>query len=335
MLLLPSLCVIAYFTTYAILRSQLPPFALHFLSAKNVSQETHLPFFSLMLPIPSLDKTSYIPKLEYQKGPPKRFLSKISYLVKRGEAEEKIVFYGQRTQKNLLFWNKKIIKNPYPKFLKNALHYAHDASRMPPMGYFKRPFARLLFLLQAKKIIKKNDDVYIMNQAGVPAFLFLSQPSPKGVEAKMWFFRKNTLHEVKMYSRVPFSILQPKKIFQKSFLIQKRKHALNFLSRHLTKVKINKIAHQNSLRLKELQWPLLLLGANLSIEPSSIHTFFHFAGLNALLFNRYRHTDKLRFIDNFRNNVLVADRYGKDIAPQSLQSAKMSHMARALLNILY
>ncbi len=194
----------------------------------------------------------------------------------------------------------------------------------------------MIFLNEVKEIVSgETQDIYIMSQSGTPAFLFYPRHRETiGERARAWFFRRDALYEYRLQSKKRFTAINPIDIFTHSFLVSKRNDAVSFIASELSDVNLRRESLQ-SLSLDDLQWPLLLLGAKLSVDPGSIHTFFHFAGLNALLFNTFRSvSDDLDVIDSFRNNVLVADRYGKDIAPKSRQSNEMSRLARKLIDML-
>jgi hypothetical protein len=299
-----------------------------------------LPFFGLMTPVPKVESHTYVPKLEYRQGPPDRFLSKLSFLL-IGEdgtpGKERLEYYGRRTlSSSLVSYAERFTQAEnwsYAIFLEASLHYAKTGTWLEGFTSPFRPIANLLFLYQAKILLEgESSDVYVMNQAGIPAFLF--QPRHRaslGEEAKIWFFRRNTLYEVRLASDGKFSSLDPKEIFRRSFLVEKRQDALAFIATELSEVKLAETKLEK-LTFSELEWPLLLLGAKLSIDPSSIHAFFHFAGLNALIFREHgSHLSDLEVLDSVRNNVLVSERYGRDVAPESRQSSEMGRLARALL----
>ena len=90
---------------------------------------------------------------------------------------------------------------------------------------------------------------------------------------------------------------------------------------------------------REQQWALDmgLPGAD-SITDKTIPTFArgelpHFAGINTYLFKNSQVDDSipLEMLDQFRNNIVSANRYGKDVAPKSRQSAEMARIVRVLL----
>ena len=263
-------------------------------------------------------------------------------LVGNGEkiGKERIEYYGRRTLDDWLVRSSvKLARTPdgsYAGFVNAALNFA--ASGVWPQEYTSpfKPAAKLLFLFQAKRVLGKGStDVYVMDQAGIPAFLFLSRHQVSiGEAAKIWFLRRNTLYEMRLASDGAFKALDPKEIFRKSFLVEKRQDALAFVASELSDVKLN-TGKLDRLSFADLEWPLLLLGAKLSIDPSSIHAFFHFAGLNALLFREHgKSLQDLEVVDSVRNNVLVSERYGRDVAPESEQSNEMARLARALVQML-
>ena len=62
-----------------------------------------LPFFELMSPVPELAGAQVLPKLEYKKGPPDRFLERISVLLEKDNlsAKERIIYYGRKSRNDL------------------------------------------------------------------------------------------------------------------------------------------------------------------------------------------------------------------------------------------
>lgn len=335
----------AMYTEYA-LQKRVGKLYVHELSSPSAeaSARPALPFFELMVPLPLDPGLKYIPQLEYRKGPPKRFLSKIAYLlIPEGEKREKeqIVYYGRRTQE--YSWHSLATKltgtgtaESTADFIANAIRFAADGKFPPGTPWYNEPLLSLVYLKQLSSVVSgETQDVYILSQSGSPAFLFYPRHRATiGENATAWFFRRNTLYEIQFRSQGKFSVIDPVDLFSHSFLVEKRREALSYIASELSEVNLKRESLQK-LSLADLQWPLLLLGAKLSVDPASIHAFFHFAGLNALLFNTFRgETDDLDVIDSFRNNVLVADRYGKDIAPDSAQSGEMSRLARRLIDML-
>lgn len=302
-----------------------------------------LPFFELMVPLPLQPGLRYIPQLEYRQGPPKRFLSKISFLLVPENEEapkERIVYFGRRTQEKATLeraqWLTLNSELSHAQFLADALNYAANDKLPEGVDWYRKPLLKLLYLNYVREIVSgETMSVYVMNQSGTPAFLFYPRYQEKiGETASAWFFRRNILYEYRLQSKGKFTAIDPVDIFSHSFLVAKRGDALSFIANELSDINLRSETLQ-SLSLQDLQWPLLLLGAKLSVDPASIHAFFHFAGLNALLYNAFRsESDDLDLIDSFRNNVLVADRYGKDIAPKSRQSSEMSRLARKLIDML-
>ncbi|MCT9038916.1 hypothetical protein N6H07_23565, partial [Enterobacter cloacae] len=76
--------------------------------------------------------------------------------------------------------------------------------------------------------------------------------------------------------------------FRRTFLTERRADALGFLAHELSEVQLDSSQKEN-LTLRDVAWPVLLLAANLSVDPASLDSFFHFAGLNAVL---YRSTSR-------------------------------------------
>ena len=339
---LTSTILLSYFGLLLSLRASLPEFALENVEPdqNSIDAKRSLPFFGLMTPVPKVAAHTYVPKLEYRIGPPERFLSKLSFLLVGEDGapgKERLEYYGRRTlSSRWISYAERFTRTEnwsYASFLEASLHYAKTGEWLEGFSSPFRPIANILFLYQARLLLGKDStDVYVMDQAGIPAFLF--QPRHRaslGEEAKIWFFRRNTLYEVRLASEGKFSSLDPKEIFRRSFLVEKRQDALAFVATELSEVKLTE-QKLEKLSFSELEWPLLLLGAKLSIDPSSIHAFFHFAGLNALIFREHGgHLTDLEVLDSVRNNVLVSERYGRDVAPESRQSSEMSRLARALL----
>ena len=341
LLLLPF---VAYFSVHFYLRTQLPEFTLRYETplTQELNHYRALPFFGVMSPLPTGDQIAFIPSLTYRKGPPKRFLSKISFYVLKAETKgkERIEYFGRRSLNDtLVTLARKYTKTKdwsYASFIAASLEYAE--SNKWPRGWSSPfdPIARILFLEQSRRVLKeKPQNVLILQQAGEPAFLLESKSTATRPEsARIWFFRRNSRHEILMTAEGGFQTLNPREIFLQSFLVDTRKDGLAFLGKELSQINIGSEEY-NQLSLHDMQWPLLLLGAKLSLDPSSIHAFFHFAGLNALLFRAHtKQVTNLDLVDSLRNNVLVSERYGKDVAPDSRQTAEISRLARTLMHML-
>jgi hypothetical protein len=84
--------------------------------------------------------------------------------------------------------------------------------------------------------------------------------------------------------------------------------------------------------LVKAEWPLALLAALLSLEPSSLDGYFHFAGLSALLYKSPA-SDRAgqEILDVLRNNVLASEFYAKDINPEADKTKEISRLARSLI----
>ncbi len=335
-----------YFYLFFSLEKRVGHIALTELSPKAEdldSTRPSLPFFELMAPLPLQPGLRYIPQLEYRKGPPKRFLSKISFLLipeNEESPKERIIYFGRRTQDNSTLdqarWLSGQPKLSHAQFTADAIRYAANKTIPPGVEWYCRPLLKLVYLNFLRTVVgRESMQIYITNQSNTPAFLFYPKFREQlGEQANAWFFRRNTLYEYRLQSKREFTAIDPVDIFMHSFLVAKRGDAMSFIASELSNINLHKDTLQK-LSLEDLQWPLLLLGAKLSVDPASIHAFFHFAGLNALLYNSFRvESDDLDLIDSFRNNVLVADRYGKDIAPKSRQSSEMSRLSRRLIDML-
>lgn len=335
---------LAYFTSLYTLRASLPEFTVHSVAAEEGAQATErsLPFFGLMTPVPKVENYAYIPRLEYRQGPPKRYLSKLSFLLigPEKEGKEKIEYYGRRTLDDWFVRTAEKLAPPqnwsYADFVQASFNYASTGAMPEQIPTLRAPLAKIFFLIQARRVLgRESADIYVMNQAGIPAFLFVARHRASlGETAQIWFFRRNTLYEVKLAADSRFRALDPREIFRRTFLVEKRQDAMAFVANELSEVKLNTGKLEN-LSFAQLEWPLLLLGAKLSVDPSSIHAFFHFAGLNALLFREHgKSLHDLEVVDSIRNNVLVSERYGRDVAPESEQSNEMGRLARALVRML-
>lgn len=324
-----------------LLRKSLPAFSLHYVEPEAAEQGRALPFFGVMMALPHQDGFTLLPKLEYRHGPPNRYLSKLAYLVvgPKGDLQERIEFFGRRTLDDWLIRSAEFLTKSenwsYASFVQASLEFA-DSGRWPDNQSSRAPLlSKWLFYWQAKRFLgSDSQEVYIMNQAGTPAFLaYAAHRSSIGERARIWFLKRNALFEVRLESNQKLATLDPVKLFRRSFVLETRQDALAFVARGLSEVQLN-TEKLTDLSFSQFEWPLLLLGSKLSIDPSSIHAFFHFAGLNALLFREHgKSTDNLEIVDSIRNNVLVSERYGSDVAPDSEQSAEMGRLARAMVKM--
>jgi hypothetical protein len=105
---------------------------------------------------------------------------------------------------------------------------------------------------------------------------------------------------------------------------------MEYIAKNLSEVRLDE--HSRNLRLRDLGWTILLLAAHVSVDPSSIDTYFHFAGINALLYRSEAAAgaQDLEITDALRSNVLSADLYAHDVAPNAPRSAEIARFARLL-----
>ncbi len=325
-----GLILIAYTGAFLYGKAGIPSFTLENTNALPLEAEKSLPFYELMSPLPTGADLLYLPKLEYKKGPPDRYIESITLFFFNDPSanKERITYFGRKS-----------IDNTFPAWLtgeqginifwKAALHYA--ASGEVP-EYWKGsalllPLTKIAFLLEARELLTGVSKVITMDQAGSPSFLFHYEG---GKKAKILFARRNSLYEIQLSTDKQFHFLDPEKFFAKCFLVEKRADAMGFIVRQLTQVQFGARKIKN-ISLRDAAWPMALLSANLSVDPSSIDAYFHFAGLNALLY-KSSSTDSLDIesTDTLRNNVIAADLYGKDIAPTNPKSGEMGQLSRTL-----
>ena len=173
--------------------------------------------------------------------------------------------------------------------------------------------------------------VSIMDQAGTPAFLFEATRHEDGrARASALFARRNSFYRVEYLGDRGFSLLDPEQLFRQSFLTERRADALAYVAGQLSEIQLDS-SQKNQLKLTNVSWPFLLLAAHLSVDPASIESYFHFAGLNTLLFRSLAgKSNDLEISDTLRNNVLSSDLYARDIAPNSPRAAEIARLARLL-----
>lgn len=320
----------------AFLSNTVPKVEISETSTMAISQEKTLPFYELMSPLPSLESVQIVPKLEYKKGPPDRYIEKISLLLQKSpqSSKERIVYYGRRTRTDLgmaLHFFPVEGNNREALFTLAAIHYSQTGD-LPEFAKDANLFLLRPFLLEeAKKQLRGVERVTIMDQAGTPAFFFEYAPGNDGrARASALFTRRNSSYRMDYIGDRGFSVLDPITLFRKSFLIEKRSDAMEYLAKNLSEVHIeqNKVS---STSLNEIAWPILLLAANVSVDPSSVDSFFHFAGISALLY-RSPSLDKadLETLDALRNNVLASEFYAKDVNPSARQTLEIGRLARFL-----
>lgn len=290
-----------------------------------------LPFFELMSPLPDLAEAEALPKLDYKKGPPDRFLERISVIVEKNaqSPKERIIYYGRHSRDDLTGLGL-LPEEPSreAKYLELALRVSQGAEA-PSLAGFSGFLYKPFFLREAARQLNGFDTVTIMDQAGTPAFLFTGSPLENGrTRAEALFVRRNAFYRVDYLGDRGYALLDPERLFRKTFLTERRSDALEYLAHNLSEVKLEP-AQKSDLRLSAFAWPILLLAANVSVDPSSIDSFFHFAGINALLY-RSNSQEDLEVSDALRNNVLSSDLYARDIAPEAAKTAEISRFARLL-----
>ncbi|MGZ3658381.1 MAG: hypothetical protein ACXVB9_02745 [Bdellovibrionota bacterium] len=317
----------------AYLEATMPKVEIRDVAPLAAQNDKTLPFFELMSPLPALDGGKALPKLEYKKGPPDRFLERISVLLERSpqSAKERIVYYGRHTREDLRGIG------ALPEEPSREAHYIETAIRTsqgletPALSGLKSFLYRPLYLAEAAKLLNGFDTVTIMDQAGTPAFLFTAAPGDEGrTHSTALFIRRSSFYRVEYLGDRGYSVVDPERLFRKTFLTERRSDALEYIARNLSEVKLQ----ESQKSLPELAWPILLLAANVSVDPASLDSYFHFAGLNALL---YRNTaasstavSDLEISDALRNNVLSSDLYARDIAPEAAKTAEIARFARLL-----
>ncbi len=296
-----------------------------------MEKEKSVPFYELMSPLPGDGSLLLLPSLSYKKGPPDRYIESINLLLFENTVnppKERITYFGRRTLNSPLYsWlaNEQGVNI----FWKAALYYAIKGE-IPESwkgSSLLLPITKLIFLYEALNLLENVEKVFLMDQADSPSFLFVYKENKK---AKIYFTRRTSVYEIQLSADKNFRHIKPLDFFTKSFLVEKRMDVLEFITRSLSQVKFGTRKIKN-LSLKEAQWPMALLASNLSIDPSSIDAYFHFAGINALLY-KSASTDALDIesTDILRNNVISSDLYGKDIAPNNPKSGEMGQLSRTL-----
>jgi hypothetical protein len=319
----------------AALEASMPRVEIRELSPLATQGAKTLPFFELMSPLPELAGAEILPKLEYKKGPPDRFLERISVLIEKDPAspKERIIYYGRRTRTDLHGLGL-LADDPAreARYVEIALRISQGgtASELSGLsGFLFRPF----FLREASNLLSGVESVAIMDQAGTPAFLFESPRGENGrARASALFVRRSGFYRVDYLGDRGFAVLDPEALFRKSFLTEKRADALEYIARNLSEVRLEP-SQRSGLKLSEVASTLLLLAANVSVDPASIDTYFHFAGINALLYRTTSASSEpqdLEVTDTLRNNVLSSDLYAQDVAPGSPKSTEIARFARLL-----
>ena len=321
------------------IRHSQPNFAVEHKPSRPLNGEKSLPFYEVMSPLPTGDAVSFLPKIEYKKGPPDRYIERVSLLfMKPGKRDkERIVYYGRRTPNDwVLNFGLKLLKLDKDaneaQFLANAIEYTLQGTyAYPSTSPTVEPLVKLVMLEVALPFLNGATRVEIMDQAGTPAFLiFYATAENEQKRAVAYFFRRDSQFKIEYLADHEFQILSPEELFEKSFLVAKRQDALAFVAQNLSEVHFG-AGEVQSLAMQDIAWPLALLAATLSIDPSSLDAYFHFAGLNALLFkSKALDVNDAEVLDTLRSNVLSVGFYAQDVFPQSAKAAEIARLARTL-----
>ena len=315
----------------AYLSATMPKVEIREVAPMATHNDKTLPFFELMSPLPDLAGAEALPRLDYKKGPPDRFLERISVIVEKDakSPKERIIYYGRHSRSDL-YGLALLPDEPSreAKYVELAVRVSQglEASQLSGFaGFLYKPF----FLREAARVLNGYDTVTIMDQAGTPAFLFTAAPGENGrARSSALFVRRNSFYRVDYLADRGFALLDPEVLFRKTFLTERRSDALEYLAKNLSEVKLE-ATPKSDLHLSAFAWPILLLAANVSVDPSSIDSYFHFAGINALLY-RSNSQEDLEVSDAMRNNVLSSDLYARDVAPEAAKTAGIARFARLL-----
>jgi hypothetical protein len=326
----PLLLLGGWYGYGAHLATTLPKVEIREVSSLAVNGEKTLPFYELMSPLPSLGTQTMIPRLEYKKGPPDRFIERITVIVQSGKRapKERVTYHGRRSRTDFsgisLFADG---PEREARYLQTALRLSQGAATefSALELFFLRPF----LLREASRWLQGVESVAIMEQAGTPAFFFAGRPEGDGrVKSTALFVRRNSLYRVDYSGEQGFAALDPLDLFRKSFLTEKRADALEYLARNLSAVRMEQTKVSE---MRSIAWPILLLAANVSVDPSSLDAYFHFAGISALLYRSPSMDSSDReTLDVLRNNVLASEFYAKDVNPEARKTAEISRLARLL-----
>ena len=326
---IPALALLAWGGAGVYLAAMQPNVKIERVTSLSVSGEKTLPFYELMSPVPPQEGYALLPKLEYKKGPPTRFIERLSLLVRGGSgaARERVVYYGRRTREDLAGLPLLGGEAPEARYVEAALVESQGGETGLPA--WKRFLLRPLLLREAGRYLTNVSEVQIMEQAGVPAFLFLGAPGAAGeLKSTALFVRRNSFYRVEYLSDQGYFALNPTEYFRRSFLVEKRADAMDFLARNLAGVRLDQV---NIADVNKIEWPMLLLAAKVSVDPASLESYFHFAGISALLY-RSAAMDKadVETLDILRNNVLSAEFYARDVSPNAPKTAEIGRLARML-----
>ncbi|MCO5144511.1 MAG: hypothetical protein M9962_15650, partial [Oligoflexia bacterium] len=220
------------------LASKAPVVQLAYVESLPIDDEKTLPFYELMSPLPSLKEVKAIPKLEYKKGPPQRFIEKITVLVNTTDryAKERIVYFGRRSDFSFpLIEYFSEDENREAKYLETSLKISQGGQLKLPA--WKKFLFRPLLLQTANYWLDNIEQVDIMEQSGVPAFFFQQKTGTRGEKrSSVYFARRSSFYRIDYLSDGDYQILQPLDQFRKSFLVERRSDALQFLANNLSQV---------------------------------------------------------------------------------------------------
>lgn len=320
----------AYGLSFISLKLSMPQVKIEAIAPASLDGGKSLPFYELMSPLPETQGTIYLPRLEYKKGPPDRYIESIALIFSSSPLapKERILYYGRKTRMpSLTSWFAG--ERGENLFLKAAFHYS-QTGEIPSFWQHSSlllPLEKLVFLWEALQWLSGVENIAVMDQVGSPSFLFTYVG---GQRAKVVFFRRSSVYQVEYLADKSFRILDPRKLFSRSFLVEKRADALEFVAKNLANVHFGDQSAKN-LKLAQAAWPLALLATDLSLDPKSITAYFHFAGLSALLY-KSSSTDLLdtESTDILRNNVLTASLYATDVDPSSSKTAEIAQLSRTL-----
>lgn len=329
LLSLPFLCACSWWAYGEYLSATMPQVELVEVSSLTIQGEKPIPFYELMSPLPSLEGV-LLPKLEYKKGPPDRFIERISLLVQANSTapKEQIIYYGRKTESNSLGMHLFSAKGSKEALYLHSALWLSQKGMLPEYAKGNSLFLLRPFLLKlAHSSLRGVERVSIMDQSGIPAFLFEYEKRKERTKSIAIFMRRNSSYKMEFLGEKGFQQIDPQNIFRKSFLTEKRADALNYLAENLSNIHLEK----GPVQIREIAWPILLLAANISVDPSSLEAFFHFAGISALLYkNKDPERKDTETLDILRNNVLASEFYARDINPEARQTAEIGRLARAL-----
>ncbi|NUM88757.1 MAG: hypothetical protein HUU37_06105 [Bdellovibrionales bacterium] len=317
-----ALALATRFGAEPLLRSGITPFSLDVIAP---SAGTDLvPFFEVMSPLPGAEGVRALPELEYKKGPPQKYIERLVVKVFGPgslDAQERVVFHGRRTRGDALIrWAK---DEDGASFVAHALRFAHSPGLVEPgAGWIER----LVLLLEARRHLSGVRQAWIMDQAGTPAIL-LRHDTPHFTAI---FARKKSFYRIDWIADRGFRWLDPLELFARSFVVESRRDAMEYLAGNLARVRM-KEAGVDQAAIKDVQWPLSLLAGLISVDPSSVDGYFHFAGISALLFkSRALDAASAATLDVLRNNVLASEFYARDVAPDTEKTREIGRLVRSL-----